>query len=272
MTMPIELTYPEGGALVTGGTGRLGEGVVRQFAKAGVPLVFTYLGSEDQARALENALRGEGNRVIAVRMDAQDEASIQAALDHVVAAFGRVHTLASCAGVPVSFARMADYDVATLDRFLAQDALGYFRVCKAAVPMMRQSGGGSIVACSTIATKRVIAYDGISPFSKGALDALVRQLAYEEAEHAIRVNGIAIGWIDRLTLAETREWIPAGPPERCETQAEMMRAILDQMYNLARLRRPGTLAEGGNLAAFLASNEASYLTGQIIDFDGGATL
>jgi NAD(P)-dependent dehydrogenase (short-subunit alcohol dehydrogenase family) len=270
--MPIELTYPEGGALITGGTGRLGEGVVRQFAKAGIPQVFTYLGSEKKARELESELIAQGHNAIACRMNAEDQASIQGALDRVVSEFGRLHTVVSCAGIPVSFAKMADYDIETVEQFIARDSLGYFRLFKAAVPMMRKSGGGSIVACSTVATRRVIAFDGISPFSKGSLDALVRQLAYEEAESNIRVNAIAIGWIDRLTLEETRQWIPAGQPARYETQMELMQSIIEQMYNLVRFHRPGTLEEGGNLAAFLASNQASFLTGQIIDFDGGATL
>jgi 3-oxoacyl-[acyl-carrier protein] reductase len=112
----------------------------------------------------------------------------------------------------------------------------------------------------------------ISPFSKGAVDAMIRQFAYEEAENNIRVNGVAIGWIDRLTAEQTRQMIPAGRPEKAETQEEMIRAIMDQMQGLVRFHRPGTLEEGGNLVAFLASDQASFLTGQIIDFDGGTTL
>jgi NAD(P)-dependent dehydrogenase (short-subunit alcohol dehydrogenase family) len=270
--MALTLTFPEGGALVTGGTGRLGEGIVRQFAKAGVPQIFTYVGSEAKARELEAELQGQGHKVIAVRMDAEDMASIQAALDRVVTEYGRLHTVAVGAGVPVSFAKMADFPVETIEKFIAGDAMGYFRVFKQAIAIMRRSGGGSIVACSSVAVKRVIEFDGISPFSKGSLDALVRQLAYEEAENKIRLNAIAIGWIDRLTAEETRQHIPAGRPEKFETQMEMTQAILDQMQGLVRFHRPGTMAEGGNLAAFLASDQASFLTGQIIDFDGGATL
>lgn len=270
--MALTLTFPHGGALVTGGTGRLGEGIVRQFAKAGVPLVFTYLGSEDRARALEAEMQATGAAVTALRMDAEDDASIQAALDRVVALHGRLHTVAVGAGVPVSFAKMADFPVETIEKFFAGDAMGYFRLFKAAIAIMRRTGGGSIVACSSVAAKRVIEFDGISPFSKGALNALVRQLAYEEAEHGIRVNAIAVGWIDRMTLEQTRAWVPAGRPDKVETQMDMTRAILDQMEGLVRFHRPGTLEEGGNLAAFLASDQASFLTGQIIDFDGGATL
>jgi NAD(P)-dependent dehydrogenase (short-subunit alcohol dehydrogenase family) len=230
--MAITLTFPNGGALIAGGTGRLGEGMVRQFAKAGVPQVFTFAGNEDKARALEAELKDEGHVVAAVRMDAQDMGSIRAALDRVIADHGRVHTVAVGAGVPVTFAKMADFPVEEVERFVA----------------------------------------GMSPFSKGSLDALVRQLAYEEAENGIRVNAIAIGWLDRLTIEETRQYIPAGRPETFETQTDMTRAILDQMEGLIRFHRPGTLEEGGNLAAFLASDQASFLTGQIIDFDGGATL
>jgi len=58
------------------------------------------------------------------------------------------------------------------------------------------------------------------------------------------VNAIAIGWIDRMTVEETRQWVPAGRPEKFETQMEMTRAILDQMEGLVRFHRPGTLEEG----------------------------
>lgn len=270
--MALTLTYPQGGALVTGGTGRLGEGIVRQFAKAGVPQVFTYIGSEERAKALESELVDAGHQVIAVRMDSEDDASVNAALDRVVAEYGRLHTVAVGAGVPVSFAKMADFPIETIEKFFAGDAMGYFRLFKAAIAIMRKTGGGSIVGCSTVATRRVIEFDGISPFSKGSLDALVRQLAFEEAENNIRVNAVAIGWIDRMTVEQAREFVPAGRPEKFETQMDMTRAILDQMEGLVRFHRPGTLEEGGNLVAFLASDQASFLTGQIIDFDGGATL
>lgn len=270
--MAITLTFPAGGALVAGGTGRLGEGMVRQFAQAGVPQVFTYAGSEEKANALVAELTAQGHKVIAMRMGFEDQPSIQAALDRVVAEYGRLHTVAVGAGVPVTFAKMADFPVETVEKFIAGDALGYFRIFKAAIAIMRGSGGGSIVAVSSVAVKRVVEFDGISPFSKGSLDALVRQLAYEEAEHGIRVNAIAIGWIDRMTVEQARAFIPAGRPENIETQMDMIRAILDQMQNMVRFHRPGTLEEGGNLAAFLASDQASFLTGQIIDFDGGATL
>lgn len=270
--MTISLTFPQGGALVTGGTGRLGEGIVRQFAEAGVPLIFTFMSNESKARELEAELVGKGHNVAAMQMDLLDSASIETVIDRVITDFGRMHTVATGAGVTVHFAKMADYPVEAIERFIAGDALGYFRLFKAAIARMRTSGGGSIVAVSSVAVKRVIEFDGISPFSKGALDALVRQLAYEEAENNIRVNAIAIGWIDRQTIDQYREWLPEGRPAKVETQMDMTQAIVDQMQGLVRFRRPGTLTEGGNLAAFLASDQASFLTGQIIDFDGGATL
>ena len=115
--MPLTLTFPEGGALVVGGTGRLGEGIVRQLGKAGVPQVFTYLGNAAQAAALQAEMSEAGHQVVALRMDSEDEASIQAALDRVVTEYGRLHTVAVGAGVPVTFAKMADFSVAEVEKF-----------------------------------------------------------------------------------------------------------------------------------------------------------
>ncbi|MDB5583626.1 MAG: family oxidoreductase [Bradyrhizobium sp.] len=269
--MAITLTYPEGGALVTGGTGRVGEGIVRQLSLAGVPLVFTYRGSAARAHELESELRTAGHRVWAQPMDMEDITSVQQALDRVVAECGRLSTVACGAGVTVGFNKIADFAVAEIERFVNGDALGYYRIFHAAIPMLRASGGGSIITCTTIATRRVIAYDGISPFSKGSVDALVRQVAAEEAGHNIRCNSVAIGWVESRTIAEVRAQTPPAPAEP-KTEIDRMIVLMNQMLDIVRLGRPCTPEEAGNVFAFLASNQASYVTGQSIALDGGALL
>lgn len=270
--MAITLTYPDGGALVPGGTGRVGEGITRRLAAAGVPLVFTYRSSAERALALEAELREAGHQVWSQPLEMTDAGSIRAALDRVERECGRLHTVACGSGVPVSFNTLVDFPVDEVERFLFGDALGYYRLFHEAVPVLRANGGGSLVACTTIATRRVIAFDGLSPLSKGSVDALVRQVAAEEAMHNIRCNGVAIGWVDHMTIEQVRDWIPRVNPPRPTTIEERLTVLLNQMMDIVRLGRPGTLTEAGDLFAFLASDQASYVTGQIIALDGGATL
>jgi NAD(P)-dependent dehydrogenase (short-subunit alcohol dehydrogenase family) len=268
--MALTLTYPQGGALVTGGTGSVGEGVVRQFAAAGIPLLFTYRGNTDRAEALVAELREGGATLAAQPMDMTDVGSIQAAIDRVVAEHGRLHTVACGAGVPVRFNRLSEFSIKEVEDFLWGDALGYYRVFHTAIPALKAGGGGSITTCTTMATRRHIYFDGISPLSKGSVEALVRQTAAEERVHGIRANAVAIGWVSPQTLEQVRGWVPAENPKTTETQQERITVLLNQIIEM--VPRPATLQEAGNLFAYLASDQASYVTGQSILLDFGATL
>ncbi|WP_028079147.1 SDR family NAD(P)-dependent oxidoreductase [Solimonas soli] len=269
--MTITLTYPEGGALVTGGTGNVGEGVVRRLAAAGVPVVFTYRGaSKERAQALQAELRDAGHAVTAQTMDMTDIASIQAVVDQVVSEHGRLHTVACGAGVPVTFNRLADFSIEEVEKFMWGDALGYYRVFHTAIRAMRAGGGGSITTCSTMALRRYVAFDGISPLSKGSVEALVRQIAKEERENGIRSNAVGIGWVHAYTREQFRNWIPRENPADPQTQEERTTVLLNQLIN--GIDRPATPSEAGDLFAFLASDQARYITGQTILLDGGFTL
>lgn len=266
--MAIQLTFPEGAALVAGGTGTVGEGIVRRFSAADVPTYFTYFSQAEHAKALEAELRGAGGDVHAVRMDLGDAASIDAVLADAARRYGRLHSVACAAGARVPFNRMADFTAEEIARYFAGDALTYFRLFQRALPVLRAGGGGSLTACTTIALRRHIKFDGISPFSKGAVEALVRQLAAEEAEHGIRVNAVPIGWVTEAAPAELIAALRQDPSPRSKMLVELM----EQLTGLVRLGRPARLSEAGDLFVYLASNQASYITGQSIALDGGATL
>lgn len=266
--MAIELTFPKGSALVAGGTGTVGQGVVRRFAAAGTPTVFTYFSRKDEAHALQDELRAKSCDVAAVRMDFGDQASIDGVLADAVAKHGRIHSLACAAGMKVWFNNMADFTAEEVSRYMEGDAIAYFRLFQRAIPVLRAGGGGSLTACTTIALRRHIKFDGISPFSKGAVEALVRQLAAEEAEHGIRVNAVPIGWVTEAAPAELIAALRQDPSPRSKMLVELM----EQLTGLVRLGRPARLSEAGDLFVYLASNQASYITGQSIALDGGATL
>jgi len=268
--MALTLTYPDGGMLVTGGTGSVGGGIVRQLAKAGVPLVFTYRGNKTKADTLESEIRDAGGQVWAHAMDMEDSGSIQSAIDRVIGECGSLHGLAAGAGPMVGFNNLMDFSEDYMKEFMNMDAFGYFRLFKAVTPILRERGEGSITTCSTHALRRILAYDGISPLSKGSVEAMVRQVAAEEGKYRIRCNAVGIGWIQEGDT--TFDDIPPKPEQEPTDEQGRMLTLLRQLVDQARIRRPGTPEDAGNLFAYLASNQASYLTGQIIDIDGGLAL
>lgn len=263
----ITLTFREGAALVAGGTGSVGGGVVRRLVAAGLPVTFTYRGNEGAATRLVDELAAEGGRVRAVRMDAGDVGSIDAAIAAAEAFGGPLATVAWAVGATVPFDNLADFPIEEVAAFLEGDAMACYRFLHEVVPVLRRNGGGSITAATTIATQRVLAYDGISPFSKGAVQALLRQLAAEEARHGIRCNDVAIGMVFDLPLADVRAALEGAEG----VQAERLQALTAQLDEWSRLgsARP---TDAGDLFAFLASDQAAMLTGQRIAIDGGMTL
>jgi NAD(P)-dependent dehydrogenase (short-subunit alcohol dehydrogenase family) len=270
--MALTLSYPDGGALIIGGTGRVGEGITRQMAKADVPLVFTHGGrSEARAIALERELREAGHDVTRQQLDFRDAAAIAQAIQSVVDRHGRLHSLL-CGGSPeVPFAKMADFKPEEIDRFFEYDALAHFRLYREAVLAMRQTGGGSITVCTTIANSRIIDYDGISAISKAAVESISKQIAAEEGAYGIRCNTVQISWTAAEKMEETLQHLPR-PDKTPETYTEMMASMLNDHWDRSRLKRNSQPEEAGFLFAFLASDQASYLTGQSLVFDGGITL
>ncbi len=266
--MSIELTYPDGCALVAGGAGKVGVGVTRRLAEAGLPVVFTYVSGAERATAIEADLRGRGLKVWARQMDMRDPASIDAAIDFSREVGGRLHTVACAAGAPVPFDNLADFDIKTVEDFVDADGMAYYRLVNRAVPVLRAGGGGSITLCTTIALFRVIAFDGISPFSKGAVDAMMRQIAWEEAAHGIRCNAVPISWIMPGDGSQFDTYIATLESPR----RERLSTLIGQVKAMMRVAGPAAPEEAGDLFAFLASDQARFITGQSIAIDAGATL
>jgi 3-oxoacyl-[acyl-carrier protein] reductase len=264
----ITLTFPDGVALVAGGTGRVGAGCVERLAEAGVAVVFTYKGNEAKAHSLRDRLLAAGHRVECRRMDMAQDRSVAEAIAFACEKWGRLHTVISAGGPMIPFAKLADVGASVVTRFVEDDAIGIYRLASQAVQAMRASGGGSIVLCTTIANRRVVDFDGMSPFSKGAIEALVRQIAAEEADSHIRCNAVPISWTADDTAEEQIALISAMPsPER-----ELAITIIRQMEAGTRMHRPSGTRDAGNLFAFLASDQAAFITGQSVAIDGGFSL
>jgi NAD(P)-dependent dehydrogenase (short-subunit alcohol dehydrogenase family) len=266
--MPLQLTFPQGATLISGGTGRVGEGVVRALAEANIPLVFTYRGSADKAASLEAELRAAGTTIRTCQMDNGDTTSIDRAIALAEGLAGPLRSVIWSGGPVFAFDKLADISPEVAGRFLQDDAMGAYRLVSRAVPKLRANGGGSITLCTTIANKRVVDLDGLSPFSKNAVEAMVRQIAAEEADSRIRCNSVAVSWVSPLAKAEQIAEMAALPP----ADRDRVVGLIEAMAGGTRMDRPQQPIECGYLFAFLASEQALCITGQSVAFDGGFGL
>jgi 3-oxoacyl-[acyl-carrier protein] reductase len=112
----------------------------------------------------------------------------------------------------------------------------------------------------------------MSALSKGSVDALVRQVAAEEAENGIRCNCVAFGWVETRTGGKARAETPNAPPKMPSNEAERITVTMHQFFDIVRMGRPVTPEEAGDTFAFLASNQGKHLTGQVLALDGGGLL
>ncbi len=265
----VALTFPSGAALVAG-SGNIGAAVTRRLAMAGVPVVFTYQKNSQRAQALQQELAAQGAAAQAAQLDFEDAPAVQRVVTETARRHGRLHTVVYCSGPNIPFYTVREMPAETLAYHFRADTLGCFRLFQQAIPLLEAGGGGSLTACVSMANHRALETDGLSTIPKAAVESLVRQIAAEEAASGIRANAVPIGWVGGFanSFAEARAYTAAmsGPG------ASATRALMEKIMSWIRMGRPGTGEEAANIVAFLASEQASYVTGCLIPADGGAIL
>jgi NAD(P)-dependent dehydrogenase (short-subunit alcohol dehydrogenase family) len=239
-------------ALITGGASGMGASMCRIFAREGARVVVADM-LEDEGRKIAAEITQANGAAIFQRLDVSSEAAWQAAIAATVAAYGRLDILVNDAGISGSAVEDL-FDSAAWDKIMAVNATGTFLGMKFAIPMMKEAGGGAIVNISSISGVTGqrgihVAYNA----SKGAVRTLTKAAAVQHGRDNIRVNSVHPGLM---------------PPMRTSgrTADPVVRA---KMLEGVPLRRDGRVEEVANAVLFLASDEASYITGIELYVDGG---
>jgi 3-oxoacyl-[acyl-carrier protein] reductase len=242
-------------ALVTGGAVGIGKAVVLALSAAGARVGIHYRTSEDEARATLAEVERAGGAGLLARADLTDEAAAHALVDRVVEHFGRLDIVVNNAGSPLRRSSIADCPADLWRQAFDVNVHSAFHVTQRAIPHLLSSGKGSIVNNLSLSVQTGGA-GGAGPYAaaKGALQVLTRTLARELAPH-VRVNAIMPGVI------ETHHHEVFSTPERME-----------EYRRQTPLGRNGSAEEVAQTVLFLASDAAGFLTGALLDVNGGRFL
>ncbi|MGB5312848.1 MAG: SDR family oxidoreductase [Polyangiales bacterium] len=251
--------FPQGVALVIGGSGGIGSAIARGFAEAGAAIAITYRHNEEAANEVALKIRQGGGSCSVHQVDLADLDSMNACLDALVAEHGSIHTIAHAAGTHIDQPYISQTTPEQWRNTMDWDVNGFFHVVHAALPHLRASRG-SIVFVSSSGLRRFPPGDVLSVAPKGAIEALMRGVAREEGRHGIRANNVAVGVVD------------AGMFPRLVERGELSQAWVDAALRNTPLRRFGKPSEIADAVVFLASERARYITGQTLFVDGGYTL
>ncbi len=244
--------------IVTGAGSGIGQGIARRFAEAGAIVVIAELDAAS-GMALEAELQSEGNRATFVQTDVSQEADVQRAVERAVSAWGRLDCIVNNAGV--NFVKPTlDTTLDDWEHVIGVDLRGTFLGCKYAIAQfLAQGSGGSIVNISSVHSVSTLPLAAPYAAAKGGVTQMTKSLAIEFGRHNIRVNAVCPG------LTDTQIW------SDLKSSGPNAAAVVNHWMGNIALGREASPREVANMVAWLASDEASYVTGANLMVDGGMT-
>ena len=248
-------------AVVTGGAGGLGRALCRGFAAEGAAVAIVDLDADAVSGVADELSTSAGAQAEGVAADVREPAAVRAAVDRVAERFGRLDVLVNGAGGSLNTPKdLADIGPEDYDLVLDVNLRGAFLFCQHAVDLLAADGGGAIVNISSIGGRSASPVTGV-PYAaaKAGLLGLTRRLAREVGPRGVRVNALAPG----LFLS--------GPRMEGMWQA-MTDAEQREVLGAIPLRRMPDLDEAVDPVLFLAGDEASYITGAVLDVNGGRLM
>lgn len=235
--------------LVTGATRGIGKGIVEVFAQQGAQIAFTYLGSEEKAIEFEKNL-GQETKVKAYKSDASDFDAAQELIENVITEFGKIDILINNAGITRDnlMLRMGKED---WDVIIKTNLDSVFNLTKAVIKPMMKAKIGSIINMTSVVGVKGNAGQANYAASKAGVIGFTKSIALELGSRNIRCNAIAPGFIET------------------EMTAVLDPKVVQGWKDAIPLKRGGTPQDVANACLFLASDLSSYVTGQVLNVDGG---
>ena len=238
-------------ALVTGGSRGIGRAIALAFAAEGADVAIGYRRDHEAAQETRKAVEAHGRTCFAKAADVRDGAAVRALVEESRDALGGLDVVVANAGVPTRFEPLEKVEPSYWQRVVDIDLNGVFFTLHAALPILQAQGGGVILTISSVAADLCGPFGGPYVAAKAAVNALTRVIARENASKGVRCNVIAPGLI-ATDIADG-----------------MVAFHGDAIVKSIPLRRMGSADEVAQMAVYLASDDAAWITGKIFRIDGG---
>ncbi len=242
-------------AIVTGAATGIGEAIAHKFAKEGAKVVVNGL-ADDPVDDVVSAIKQQGGQAVGCKADVSEEIGAQQCVETAIQQWGGLDILINNAGVFLVASDTADYPIDLFDKTIWMNIRSVFLMTKYALPHLQKSNG-VIVSAGSEAGIMGEPYNTVYGGTKGWIHAFMRGVAVEQANHGVRANCVCPGPVD--TAWTHKSMSPM------DTEMEMT------FLGATPMGRRGTVEEIANVYAFLASDEASYVTGALWSVDGGIT-
>lgn len=253
-------------AVVTGGAQGLGSAISHRLAREGAHVVVADLNLDGAQCTAEEIMAQTDRRSLAVQVNVTDEAQVSEMVKRTLAEFGRLDIFVSNAGILIS-GPVEEFPVEKWRAVIEVNLVGYFLCCKHVAPVMVRQGKGSIVQVNSKSGKKGSYKNSAYAASKFGGIGFTQSLALELAEHGVRVNAVCPG-----NLLDSPLWVDSLFKQYAKNQgiseAEVRQKYIDQVP----MKRGCTYEDVTNVIVFLASDQASYMTGQAINVTGGQEM
>jgi enoyl-[acyl-carrier protein] reductase III len=246
-------------AVVTGGSRGIGRGIALRLAAEGADCALTYRQNAEQANGVVADIEAMGRRALALQLELSEPAEVAPVLERIGETFGKVDILVASAAA-TAFRPVLEQKPHNVRRTLAISLESFVAAVQGAAALMR--GPGRIIVISGIDSIQGMHGHGVLGAAKAGMESLVRTLALELGPRGITVNGVNPGFVETYS---SRFYVERG-------LGRDYREAMDALVAATPVRRLGTVEDVAGLVAYLASDAASFLTGQTIVLDGGLTI